>query len=150
MSTNTAPTGASPSRKARPASSKASLIKKMSLSSGDGCKKISVEMADVPKSLYGRYIEVSEATFQALVKNHSADKVHHSKPILNSSSPHKGFEGCLPCPLCNVWVCTANAMRARNYSIIFKEEWKDYDEYTERRSGNEGQCIERYHPSRGE
>ena len=33
-------------------------------------------MADVPKSLYRRYLEVSEATFQALLKNHSAGNVH--------------------------------------------------------------------------
>jgi len=29
-------------------------------------------MADVPKGLYRRYLEVSEATFQALLKNHAA------------------------------------------------------------------------------
>jgi hypothetical protein len=58
---------------------------------------ISVDMADVPKSLYRRYLEVSEATFQAQMKIHSAADVHHYKPILNISSPHKGFEGCLPC-----------------------------------------------------
>jgi hypothetical protein len=32
-------------------------------------------MADVPKSLYRRYIEVSEATFQALLKNHSENEI---------------------------------------------------------------------------
>jgi hypothetical protein len=57
------------------------------------------DMADVPKSLYLRYVEVSEATFQALLKNHSAGNVQHSKPIHNFSSPYKGFEGCLPCHL---------------------------------------------------
>jgi len=56
-------------------------------------------MVDVPKSLYRRYLEVSEATFQALMKNHFAGEEHHYKPNLNFSSPHKGFEGCLPCPL---------------------------------------------------
>jgi hypothetical protein len=38
-------------------------------------KIISVHMADVPKSLYRRYLEVSEATFQALLKNHSVGDV---------------------------------------------------------------------------
>ena len=56
-------------------------------------------MADVPKSLYRRYLKVSEATFQALLKKHSAGDGEHYKPILNFSSPHKGFEGCLPCHL---------------------------------------------------
>jgi len=56
-------------------------------------------MADVPNILYRRYVEVSEATFQALLKNYFAGNVQHSKPILNFSSPHKGFEGCLPCHL---------------------------------------------------
>jgi len=32
-------------------------------------------MADVLKSLYRRYLEVSEAKFQALLKNHSAGDV---------------------------------------------------------------------------
>jgi len=59
-------------------------------------KIIYEDMADVPKSLYRRYLEVSEATFQALLKNHSAGDVQYYKPILNFSSPHKGFEGCLP------------------------------------------------------
>jgi hypothetical protein len=58
-------------------------------------------MADVLKSLYRRYLEVPEATFQALLKNHSAGDVHHYKPILNFLSPHKGFEGYLPYPFCN-------------------------------------------------
>jgi len=40
-------------------------------------KMISEDMADVLKSLYRRYLEVSEATFQALLKNHSAGEVHH-------------------------------------------------------------------------
>ncbi len=40
-------------------------------------------MADVLKSLYRRYLEVSEATFQAQLKNHSAGEVYHYKPILN-------------------------------------------------------------------
>ena len=34
-------------------------------------------MVDVPKSLYRRYLEVSEATFQALMKNHFAGEKHH-------------------------------------------------------------------------
>jgi hypothetical protein len=59
-------------------------------------KIISVGMADVPKNLYRRYLEVSEATFQALLKNHTTNKVHHYKLILILSSPHKGFEGYLP------------------------------------------------------
>jgi hypothetical protein len=53
-------------------------------------------MADVPKSLYRRYLEVSEATFQALVKNRPVGEIKHFKPIFNFSSPHKGFEGYLP------------------------------------------------------
>jgi hypothetical protein len=57
-------------------------------------------MAHVPKILYRRYLEVSEATFHALLKNHSTGDVRHDKPILNFSSPHKGFEGCLLCHLC--------------------------------------------------
>ncbi len=48
-------------------------------------------MADVPKTLYRRYLEESEATFQALLKNYSAGGVHHYKPILNFSSPHKAL-----------------------------------------------------------
>ena len=56
-------------------------------------------MADVPKSLYRRYLELSEVAYQTLLKNHPAGEVYHSKPILNFSSPHKGFEGCLPCHL---------------------------------------------------
>jgi hypothetical protein len=59
------------------------------------------DMADVPKSLYRRYLKVSEATFQALPKNHTTGEVHHYKPILNFSSPYKGFEGCLPYLFCN-------------------------------------------------
>jgi len=43
-------------------------------------------MADVPKSLYRRYLEVSEATFQALLNNHLAGDVQHYKSILNFSS----------------------------------------------------------------
>jgi len=54
-----------------------------------------MDMADVPKSLYRRYLEVSEATFQARLKT-TLEVKHHYKPILNFSSPHKGFEGCLP------------------------------------------------------
>jgi hypothetical protein len=60
-------------------------------------KITSMDMADVPKRLYRRYFEVSEATFQVLLKNHSAGTVRRYKPALNFSSPHKGFEGCLPC-----------------------------------------------------
>jgi hypothetical protein len=59
------------------------------------------DMADVPKSLYRRYLEVSEATFQASLKNHAAGEIQHYKPIFNFPSPHKGFEGCLPCLFCN-------------------------------------------------
>jgi hypothetical protein len=58
---------------------------------------IPLGMADVPKSLYRRYLEVSEATFQAPLQNHTASEIQHYKPILNFSSPHKCFEGCLPC-----------------------------------------------------
>ena len=67
-------------------------------------KIISVDMADVPKSLYRRYLEVSEATFQALLKNHSAGEVHHYKPILNFSSIHKGFEDVCHAIFCNIKV----------------------------------------------
>jgi hypothetical protein len=56
-------------------------------------------MADVPGSLYRQYVEVSEATFQALLKNDTSDHVHHYKPILNYLAPHKGYEGYLPCHL---------------------------------------------------
>jgi hypothetical protein len=42
-------------------------------------------MADVPKNPYRRYVEVSEATFQALLKNHSAGEAQHYKPIPNFS-----------------------------------------------------------------
>jgi hypothetical protein len=64
------------------------------------CKNfIDRDMADVLKSLYRRYLELSEATFQAFLKNDTADEVHHYKPILNFSSHHKGGEGCLPCHL---------------------------------------------------
>jgi hypothetical protein len=66
------------------------------------CKNfIDRDMADVPKRLYRRYLKVSEATFQALLKNHSTGDVHHYKLILNFSSPYKGFEGCQPCLFCN-------------------------------------------------
>jgi hypothetical protein len=41
------------------------------------------DMADVPKSLYRRYLEVSEATFQASLKNHAAGEIQHYKPIFN-------------------------------------------------------------------
>ncbi len=54
-------------------------------------------MANVPKSLYRRYFEVSEATLQAPLKTHTAGEIQHYKPILNFPSPYKGFEGCLPC-----------------------------------------------------
>jgi hypothetical protein len=53
-------------------------------------------MADVPKSLYRRYLEVSEAAFQAPLNNHAAREIQHYNPILKFSSPHKGFDGCLP------------------------------------------------------
>jgi hypothetical protein len=58
-------------------------------------------MADVPKRLYRRHLEVSEATFQALVKNHTSVEVQRNKPIIYLSLPHKGFEGCLPCLINN-------------------------------------------------
>jgi hypothetical protein len=54
-------------------------------------------MADVPKTLYQPYLKISEATFQSLLKNHTAGEIYHYKPIPNFSSPHKSFEGYLPC-----------------------------------------------------
>jgi hypothetical protein len=48
-------------------------------------------MADVQKRLDRRYLEVSEATFQALLYNHSDSEEHHYGTILNFSSPHKGL-----------------------------------------------------------
>jgi hypothetical protein len=39
-----------------------------------------MDMADVLKSLYRRYLEASEATFQASLKNHTASEVQHYKP----------------------------------------------------------------------
>jgi hypothetical protein len=77
-------------------------------------------MADVPKSLYRRYLEVSEATLQVLLKKHSADEVHHYKPILNVSSPHKGSEGCLPCNLFTTFGSSLS-LRHRVYGIGIKE-----------------------------
>jgi hypothetical protein len=59
-------------------------------------------MADIPESLYRQYLEVSEATFQALLKNHCTGEVQRYKPILNFSSPHKGFDGCLSSLSCNL------------------------------------------------
>jgi hypothetical protein len=50
-----------------------------------------MDMADALGSLYRRHLWVPEATFQAPLKNHSAGKAHHSKPILDFSSPYKGF-----------------------------------------------------------
>jgi len=72
-------------------------------------------MADVPKGLYRRYLEVSEATFQALLKNHAAGEIHHYKPILYFSSPHKGFEGCLPCLFVILGLLSLNAIRPTPY-----------------------------------
>jgi hypothetical protein len=40
-------------------------------------------MADVPKSLYRRYLEVSQDTFHALLKNDPSGDGHQYKPILN-------------------------------------------------------------------
>jgi hypothetical protein len=57
------------------------------------------DMENVPKGIYRRHLEVSEATFQALPQNHTAGEIHHYKPILNFSLPRKGFDGCLPCDL---------------------------------------------------
>ena len=33
-------------------------------------------MADIPKSLYRRYLEVSEAAFQSLLKNHTVGEYY--------------------------------------------------------------------------
>jgi hypothetical protein len=63
---------------------------------------VSVDMADVPKSLYRRYLKVSEATFQALLKNHTAVEVHHYKPILNSHRLIKALRDVCHVIFCNV------------------------------------------------
>jgi hypothetical protein len=76
------------------------------------------DMADVPRSLYRRYLEVSEATFQAQPKNHIAGDVRHFKPIINFSSPYKGVEKCLPChPLQYSDVLTAS-LSARHLAKV--------------------------------
>jgi hypothetical protein len=49
------------------------------------------------KAFIGDTLKYHKTSFQAPLKNHPAGEVHYYKPILNFSSPHKGFEGCLPC-----------------------------------------------------
>jgi hypothetical protein len=83
-------------------------------------------MADVPKSLYRRYLEVSEATFQALLKHRTEYEIQHYKPILNFSSPHKGFEGCLPCVFATLEFIVHQHFRSylcflKCYVLIFPE-----------------------------
>ncbi len=59
-------------------------------------------MADVPKSLYRRYLEVSESTFQAPPKNHTAGEIHHYKPILNFHRLIKALRDVCHVVSCNI------------------------------------------------